>query len=134
MSWVYQSEPFLDPLGNWGFVYEIQDLNTNKRYIGKKQFWFKKTKTVKGKKKRYLAESDWKDYYGSSEILKEEVAQNGPENFKRTILKLCGSKSECSYWEAKYQFEFDVLLKPEEFYNEWISVKVTRKHMKVKKT
>jgi hypothetical protein len=133
MSWIYQDKPFLDPLDNWGFVYIIEDTINNKKYIGKKQFWFKKYKTVKGKKKGYLAESDWQTYFGSNDKLNEEISTNGNEHFKRTILKLCGSKSECSYWEAKYQFEFDVILKPDEYYNQWISVKVTRKHL-VKKT
>lgn len=129
MSWIYQDKQFSDALGNWGFVYLIEDTLRNKKYIGKKQFWFKRYKTVKGKKKRVLVESDWMDYFGSNELLKEEVSKNGQEPYKRTILRLCSSKSECSYWEAKYQFEYDVLLKPDEFYNQWISVKVTRKNL-----
>jgi hypothetical protein len=129
MSWIYQDKPFVEVADNWGFVYIIEDTFNNKKYIGKKQFWFKKYKTVKGKRKGFLAESDWKDYYGSNDFLKEEVSSRGIDHFKRTILRLCSSKSECSYWEAKYQFEFDVLLKPEEYYNQWISVKVTRKHV-----
>lgn len=129
MSWYYQNKLFIEPLGNWGFVYEITNLSNNKKYIGKKQFWFKKYKSIKGKKKGYLAESDWRTYYGSNDNLNEEVKTIGSENFNRVILKLCGSKSECSYWEAKYQFECDVLLKPDEYYNQWISVKVTRKHI-----
>jgi len=129
MSWIYQDIPFVEPADNWGFVYIIEDTFNNKKYIGKKQFWFKKYKTVKGKRKGFLVESDWKDYYGSNDSLKEEVSSRGNDQFKRTILRLCSSKSECSYWEAKYQFEFDVLLKPEEYYNQWISVKVTRKHV-----
>lgn len=129
MSWIYQGKTFSDPLGYWGFVYIIEDTKNNKKYIGKKQFWFKKTKIVKGKKKRHLEESDWRTYFGSNILLNEEVSKNGESHFKRKILKLCNSKSECSYWEAKYQFEYDALLKPSEYYNQWISVKVTRKHL-----
>ena len=56
MSWIYQDKQFSDALGNWGFVYLIEDTLRNKKYIGKKQFWFKRYKTVKGKKKRVLVE------------------------------------------------------------------------------
>ena len=35
--------------------------------IGKKFFWSRKTRQVKGKKKKYLGESDWAKYYGSSD-------------------------------------------------------------------
>ena len=129
MSWLYENELFEDPQDYWGFVYMITNLSNNKKYIGKKQFYFKKYKTVKGKRKGYLAESDWKSYFGSSETLKEEVSNVGSENFKREIIKLCKSKSECTYWETKYQFEFDVLLKPDEFYNEWIMARVRRSHL-----
>jgi hypothetical protein len=129
MSWLYEGKPIEDPQGYWGFVYIITNLSNNKKYIGKKQFYFKKYKTVKGKRKGYLAESDWKCYFGSSETLKEEVSGCGEDNFKREILKLCKSKSECTYWETKYQFEFDVLLKPEEYYNEWIMARVRRSHL-----
>ena len=129
MSWFYQDKPFENPQNYWGFVYLIENLNNNKKYIGKKQFYFKKTKILKGKKKRFLVDSDWKEYFSSSEILKEEVSVFGREKFKRTILKLCNSKSECNYWEAKYQMEYDVLLNPQEWYNEWISVKIRRSHL-----
>ena len=127
--WTYEGEIFTDPQNAWGFVYEIIDLTNNKRYIGKKQFLFKRTKTVKGKRKRTLVESDWQSYFGSSDTLKEEILTKGIDNFERKILRICYSKSECSYWEAKYQFEYDVLLKPDEFYNEWISCKVSRRHL-----
>lgn len=132
-SWQYNGEPFLNPGDWWGFIYIVEDLVSEKKYIGKKQFKFKKYKTVKGKRKGYFAESDWKEYYGSSETLKEQVSAIGPDSFKRTILKLCKSKSECSYWEAYFQFHYEVLLKPDEFYNEWISVKVRRAHLVKKK-
>lgn len=122
--WLFEDEEFIDPKGAWGFVYEIIDLTNNKRYIGKKQFVFKKTKTVKGKKKRTLVESDWQTYWSSSEELREKVSQFGEENFKRTILRLCYSKAECSYYELKYQMEYDVLLNQDLWYNKWISCKL----------
>jgi hypothetical protein len=129
LTWYYQDEPFNDPLDYFGFVYIIENIINNKKYIGKKQFYFKKYKKVKGKRKSYLQESDWREYWSSSDILKEEVQNIGKYSFKRTILVLCKTKSECSYWESKLQFEYDVLIKPEEFYNEWIMCKIRRSHL-----
>lgn len=131
MRWLYDGVVFEQPLDEYyGFVYQITNLTNNKVYIGKKLFWFKKTKMLKGKKKRYLAESDWKEYYGSSVALSEDVKTFGKDNFKREILKLCKSKGECSYYEAKFQFEKNVLLNPDLFYNDWIICRVHRKHIK----
>jgi len=107
--WIYKGEE-LKEIGDYiGFVYLITNLKTNKRYIGKKNFYFSKTRQVKGKKKRSKVESDWKDYYGSNEELKEHVNLLEPNLFHREILRLCTSKGEMSYFEAKYQFQYEVL-------------------------
>lgn len=118
--------------GYIGYVYLITNILNNRKYIGKKLFVFKKTKTIKGKKKKYLVESDWKDYYGSSQSLLTDVETYGKDNFKREILKFCKTKSECSYYEAKFQFEFDVLLYPDIYYNDWISCRIRRSNLKRK--
>jgi hypothetical protein len=128
--WLYRGSEFLGPSENdYGFVYIITNLQTNKQYIGKKLFWHKKTKTLKGKKKRYLAESDWKTYYGSSKDLSEDIKLIGKDLFQREIIHLCSSKGECSYKEAKEQFQRGVLLNSELFYNDWIIVRVHRRHL-----
>ena len=63
MEWIYDGIIFDKPSDHdYGFVYQITNLTNNKAYIGKKLFWFKKIKTLKGKRKRYLAESDWRTY------------------------------------------------------------------------
>jgi hypothetical protein len=111
-----------------GFVYNITNLTNNRKYIGKKLLKRSKTKQVKGKKKRMLVESDWKQYYGSNKELNADVEQFGVNNFKRTIIRLCKTKGECNYWEAKHQFLLDVLEK-DEYYNTWIMVKVHKKHV-----
>lgn len=113
-----------------GFVYLITNSITGKMYIGKKMLTFKKTKTVKKKKKKFVVESDWKDYYGSNAELNELVEKQGKHNFKREILRLCKSRAECSYYEAREQFIRDVLLKPEYYYNSWISCRTRREHLK----
>jgi hypothetical protein len=84
--------------------YEITNTVTGTKYIGKKQFYFRKTRQVKGKKKRYLAESDWIDYYGSSETFKQLVEDHGKDKFVRKILRLCKTKGELSYLSPKKYF------------------------------
>ena len=129
MTWIYDEKIVKEvPEGYVGFVYIITHKATGKYYIGKKSFYFKKTRQVKGKKKRYLAESDWQDYYGSSETIIEDVAVQGVDAFERKILRYCKSKAELSYYEAKYQFERNAILDPNS-YNSWISVRVRRAHL-----
>jgi len=128
--WHYKGLPFSEPEPiHYGFVYRITNSVTEKQYIGKKLFWFKKTKILKGKKKRYLAPSDWKTYYGSSKTLLEDVQKYGVDHFRRDIVMLCKNKGECSYYEAKAQFDHSVLLNPESYYNDWIICRVHRKHL-----
>ena len=128
MSWIYKGE-IVEDIGNYvGFVYMITNLRTNMRYIGKKNFYFSKTKQVKGKKKRHKVESDWRDYFGSNEELNHHVNIFGEDQFKREILRFCTSKGEMSYFEAKYQFQYDVL-ESDQFYNSWISCKIHKKHL-----
>jgi hypothetical protein len=97
-------------------------------YIGKKNFYFSKTKQVKGKKKRFKVESDWLDYYGSNKELAADVEKYGKENFKREILMLCMSKGDFAYYEAKLQFDFNVLESPD-YYNSWIMCRIHKKHL-----
>ena len=113
----------------YGFVYLITNTENGKQYIGKKFFWSSRTKQVKGKKKRLKVESDWKDYYGSNKVLAEEVQTLGRDPYTREILHLCKTKGECNYLEAMEQFTRGVLTS-ENYYNEWIMVKVHRSHIK----
>jgi hypothetical protein len=130
-NWKFKQNQIITeiPEGKYGFVYKIVNNVSGREYIGKKFFYFQKTRQVKGKKKKYKAESDWKDYYGSNEELLKDVELLGKDNFERYILYLCKSKGECTYFESKCQFELDVLLYPEKYYNTWIMCKVHRKHI-----
>ena len=130
--WTYQGREVTEDEieSHTGFVYLITNLTNNKKYVGKKLFKSTRTKTIKGKRKKVKSDSDWRDYYGSNAILKEDVKRLGPENFKREILKLCKSKGTANYFEMKYQIQFEVLERPDEYYNEWIIVKVHRSHIK----
>ena len=130
--WIHdEGEVTAIPDGCYGFVYKITNTETNKQYIGKKLFYASKQRQVKGKKKRFKVESDWKDYFGSNDQLLTDIEVLGKDKFQRHILRFCKNKGECSYYEAKYQFELDVLLFPELFYNVWIMCKIHRKHLQL---
>lgn len=129
--WLYNGRPIDESEleGYVGFVYVITNLEDDRVYIGKKTLKFRKTRVVKGKKKRYLVDSDWRTYWGSNKLLHEDVLELGEDKFKREVLRLCKTKGELSYFEAKYQFE-TCALETDKAYNEWIMVKVHRSHLK----
>ena len=131
--WFYNGHEFTEtPKDYQGFVYCITELDTDKKYIGKKNFWRPKTLPKNSKRARRVrtkVESDWREYYGSNQKLQLLVEQRGEDNYKRTILRLCKTKGEMSYYEAKLQFEFDVLLR-EDYYNEFIGCKIHSRHIK----
>ena len=138
MTWYYKDKIFTsDMIGdNIGFVYQITDKETHKKYIGKKGMISKRRlPPLKGMKRRRtkIIETDWQDYYGSSETVKMLVEDHGPDRFHREIVRLCKKKAEMSYYEAKLQFDTDCILKPEEYYNEFIGCKINRKHLLTKK-
>jgi len=124
---MYQGKPVESILEEYeGFVYLITNLTNNKKYIGKKLARFKTTKPpLKGKKnkRRGYKESDWREYWGSSDRLNEDVAALGEDNFSREILYFCKSRAEMSYIEAREQFDRRVL-ETDEYYNGIINVRV----------
>lgn len=111
-----------------GFVYLIHCITTDKKYIGKKNFYSKKVVQKNLKKKKVRIESDWKLYFGSSEELQEDVKKLGIEKFCRKILHLCKGKGEMNYIEMKEQILRDVLLK-DDYYNSFVGGKIHRKHL-----
>lgn len=129
--WLYNNE-VIDtiPEKAVGYVYIITNLINNRKYIGKKNFYFSKTKQIKGKKKRIKVESDWRHYFGSNKELLDDVDKFGKDNFKREIIRLCNSKGEFAYYEAKAQFDNNVL-ESDQFYNSWIMCRIHKKHLKV---
>ena len=129
-SWLYQGKPVSPELieDHIGFCYQITNLVNGKKYIGKKLLKFTRTKKpLKGRtrNRKTVVPSDWETYYGSNKDLCADVERHGTDKFKREILRFCRSKSECNYWEAKLQFASDAIIS-ENYYNDWISVKVHR--------
>ena len=107
---------------------KARQLEIAKKYeeVGKKLAKFKTTKPpLKGKKnkRRGYKESDWREYWGSSDKLNEDVKQLGEKNFTREILYFCKSRAEMSYIEAREQFDRRVL-ETDEYYNGIINVRV----------
>ena len=136
INWTYLKEEITDikqlDKHVMGFVYRIDHIPSNKSYIGKKFLVFtrkqklgkKELKVFEGQKGRppkfkvVTKESDWKTYWSSNKHLVELVKTEPEENFKRTIIKLCTSKKELTYFETKYQFLHEVLENPKEYFND----------------
>jgi len=127
MNWTYNGNEVTEiPDEYEGFVYIITNLTDDRKYIGKKLAKFKTTKPpLKGKKnkRRGYKESDWKDYWGSSDRLNADVEKLGKDKFTREILYFCKSRGEMSYLEAREQFSRRVL-ETDEYYNGIINVRV----------
>lgn len=129
MNWIYKNSTAdninVFPENTVGFVYELT-LSDGKKYIGKKNiksvrkkhFTKKELALVTDKRlktyKYITAESDWKTYNGSSELLKVK-----PENVTITnkeILEVGFSKKHLTYLEAKYLFCKEVI-ESDDYYN-----------------
>jgi hypothetical protein len=126
-NWTYEGK-VINELPEWvtGFVYQITNTTNGRMYIGKKLARFKRSrKPLKGRvnKRRYTVDSDWKDYYGSSDDLTIDVNKLGKDKFTREILFYCKSKAELSYIEAREQFARKVL-ESNDYYNGHIRVRV----------
>ena len=113
--WYFNGEVFNEASKDYeGFVYLITNLENGMKYIGKKHFWERRKNPKTGR--RQTKESDWKNYFGSCDQLKEDVKILGADKFKREILYLCPHKKSMSYYETYEQFKRNVLL-DETYYN-----------------
>ena len=107
--WIYKGGIFnSDDIGdNYGFVYRITNTTNSKSYIGRK--YFVQKRKPKGGKRRVTSESNWKQYYGSSDELKQDIRRDGKDTFKREILSLHTTLGKVNYEETKQLFLHNVL-------------------------
>jgi len=134
--WLYnkkEMESLSDfPDNTHGFVYRIIHKPTDKMYIGRKILQnttkvklgkkeLKELQGVVGRRPSYkmaVKESNWKTYWGSNKFLKELYKIEPKENFEREILICAPTKKLLTYYELKYQILYEVLEKPDEFFND----------------
>ena len=136
MSWTYKTHKIGDitqfPEKTFGFVYIVTHKPTKKAYIGKKVLFhnkkqkigkreLEKLQGVVGRRPSYrliVKESDWMNYYGSQKDIKQLLLEGKKDEFERIILKMCPNKKSLTYFEIKYQMIYQVLEKPDEFFND----------------
>lgn len=106
--WTFDGKEFTsEDIGDsYGFVYVITTPEGQK-YIGRKYFW--SIRKARGKSRRQRSESDWKTYYGSSELLKSKIKDSDKSLFKREIISLHNTKGRVNYEEVREQFAHEVL-------------------------
>ena len=117
-----------------GFVYRITDTETGEKYIGQKRF--RKTKTLpitktRKRRKRTLVESDWRTYYSSSQVIKENVVAGHTDRYKREILSFGYSKGDLNFLELKEQMDNNVLF-DDTYLNGILNARIHRKHISKK--
>lgn len=113
--WLYNNQVLeTAPDGMEGFVYLIENLTNNKKYIGKKHFWERRKDRKTGRRKK--KESNWQSYHSSCDELIEDYKVLGTVNFKKEILYLCPHKKSMSYFETLEQFKRDVIMR-DDYYN-----------------
>jgi hypothetical protein len=125
--WILSENTIITP-ETFGFVYEITNTMTGKKYIGKKQCKSKlKRRPLKGRKNKRIEirESDWKEYTSSSTELNEDIIKIGKDKFIFKIIRTCGSKWELAYFEISEQIAKNVLLR-DDYYNGIINVRIGR--------
>ncbi len=107
--WTYKGSTFtsVDINDFFGYVYCITNLQTGKKYIGRK--YFSQRRKPRTGKRKVTSESDWKKYYGSSEELKQDIKQFGRSIFRREIISLHKTKGKVNYEETRQLFLHNVL-------------------------
>ena len=133
--WLYQNQVINNiedfPKNTFGFIYIVNHKPSGKSYIGKKSLYhnIKKKLTKKelaeqsgpGRKSATRVvqkESDWKTYYGSAKPILDLIKAGKQNEFEREILVLAFNKKQLTYLECKMLFTFDVLEKPDSYFND----------------
>jgi hypothetical protein len=140
MNWLYKYTLLRDNFttNDYGFIYKITNLETNKFYIGKKSFFHNKKKKLTKKElaeqtgpgrrsttKIEQVDSGWRDYWGSSKELLADIKLLGKDKFICEILMFCSTKKQLTYYEIHHQVQHSVLFT--DSYNDNILGKFYRK-------
>ena len=130
--WLWNGEPIEHiPQPHETFVYLFTNKINGKQYIGFKTAISVTTKSVKGKKKRIKVESDWENYFSSSQELLKDVGKYGTGAFIREIVALTVNKSIGKYYEAYYQFTKGVLTdNNDRYYNGIVNLRINQNGLK----
>jgi hypothetical protein len=125
--WLYSKDVIIED--QLGFVYLITNSITGKKYVGKKLLVNKKKrKPLKGRvnARRYVVESDWQTYTGSSPKLNEDIVKYGEKNFTFEILAFYPSKLLLAYHETKEIIDRNAIFS-DEYYNEVLNCRFRNK-------
>ncbi len=127
------------PEGVVGFIYIITNIESGRRYIGKKYIYSEKKVNMNKKEIAALTnkrlrkwrmvkkEAEWLSYMSSSEEIKKEYAEG--VKFKKEIVMWTFSKLQTYYEEVKLQFQNNVL-ESDDWYNKNIASKWFKGNLK----
>lgn len=112
--WMFNDRIFTsDDIKNYaGFVYLIECIPTQQKYIGKKFFTVLRKSRLKkhrARTTRVRSESNWKKYWSSSTQVADLIEEYGKDNFNRIILSLHSTQGDVNYSEVAEQFRRNVL-------------------------
>ncbi len=104
----------IENVENFGFLYAIHNTNSDKFYLGKKQFNAegRKTRTVNGKRKKnpnFGKDTGWRDYLSSSDNIKKDIVALGKDAFVFYHVRSLSTKGGLSYLEPNLIHRLDCL-------------------------
>ena len=99
----------------FGFIYYIENLQTGRRYIGRKQLVSVSRKLKPGATRRTVTykESDWRTYLSSCRELLGDIELYGKDSFTFVIYRWCIGPGDLTYSEVEEQWECKVLSRDE---------------------
>lgn len=115
IMWIYQSKQIIAediPEKSISFIYKITHNESGKWYIGRKGLYKTAYRQIKGKKKKIKVDSDWKEYWSSSEFLQNWVKEEGEDKFTREILLFTETAAATTYAEEASLYFTGALFDP----------------------
>lgn len=136
--------PQITPKQYEAIVYEIKELDTGMKYIGKTKLWYtekskptkyfwkdgKVVKDKKGKKKlnprkrniKIKKETDWRSYKSSSQVMQDKIEKN-PNNYEMKIVEYCKTNWDAKLMEAYIQLDYWINGNWDKLYNQHIGIR-----------